>query len=361
MFTARFLSSVLLTVVLWHGSTLAQEPYFYRPYDYGSMSMFTPWNVIMNGSYDVLQLDGKNRQIFDLPYGIGFKNVAKNCLNMGATISQLGWGKWLTTEIFPLNFTKEGGQWLPNYQLHLIGGGMTYRMLSEWYAHHRVAAPNLWAIGTIATYHLLNEAVENEAYEGYNTDPIADIMVFDWLGIVLFSNDDVAQFFAKDLHMADWSNLPMITFPGARLGNNGLYYSLKWSIPGTDDTWSVWYLMGMSNVIGPSYKLDAENSISVGAGMRGKTLYVVNPTVRLLSLNLVPTGGIFWDKNNSLMASLQVSGQEDQTVIAQVYPGVFSLAGIRPAVWAAYGSNGTYGVGIAFQGTIGIGYRDRHE
>ena len=37
--------------------------YFYRPYDYGSMAMFTPWNVIINGSYDVLQLDGRERRL----------------------------------------------------------------------------------------------------------------------------------------------------------------------------------------------------------------------------------------------------------------------------------------------------------
>ncbi|CAN5565865.1 hypothetical protein BH10BAC6_BH10BAC6_10090 [soil metagenome] len=359
MFTTRFALPLLLTALCTCMPMRAQEPYFYKPVDYGSMSMFTPWNVVINGSYDIIQLDGKNRHIFDLPYGTGFENVVKNCLNMGATISQIGWGRWLTTEVFPLNFTKEGGQWLPNYQLHLIGGGMTYRMLEEWFVHNKVAAPGAWAVGTMITYHMLNEVVENEGYVGYNSDPIADLLIFDWLGILLFTSDDVSRFFANDLHMADWSNLPMITFPGARLGNNGLYYSLKWTIPGTEDKWSVWYLMGMSNMAGPSYKFDAENSVSVGAGLRGRTLYTVDPRVRILSLNLVPTAGIYWDKNNSLMASLQVSGQEDQTVIGQFYPGILKLGPISPAVWASYGSNGSVGVGIAFQGTIGIGYRDK--
>ncbi|MBK6291975.1 MAG: hypothetical protein IPF59_09530 [Ignavibacteria bacterium] len=103
---------------------IAQEPQplFYKPLPYGSMSMFTPWGVVLNGSYDVLQLDGKDRRITKLPYGTGFLNVLENTfVHPGATISQIGWGKWLTTEVFPLNFTKEGGQWLPNYQLHLIG------------------------------------------------------------------------------------------------------------------------------------------------------------------------------------------------------------------------------------------------
>lgn len=333
---------------------------FYKPLPYGSMSMFTPWGVVLNGSYDVLQLDGKNRKITELPYGTGFANVLKNTfVHPGATISQIGWGKWLTTEVFPLNFTKEGGQWVPNYQLHLIGGGMTYRMLAEWYDYQGVASPEIWSATTIMFYHFLNEAVENEAYEGYNTDPIADIAIFDWLGILLFTNDDVARFFANDLNMTDWSQLPMITFPHGQLGNNGLYYSLKWNIPGSDE-WSAWYYMGMANMAGASYKFNAEHSITVGAGLRGKYLYEVDPRVRLLTLELVPTGGIFWDRNNSLLASLTASGQEDQTVILNVYPGVLQFSDfISPAIWAAWGSSGTYGIGIAIQGGIGVGYRNR--
>ena len=323
--------------------------------------MFTPWNVVINGSYDVLQLDGRDRRLFELPYGIGFENVFENVVkHPGATISQIGWWEFARTELLPLTFSTEGGQWLPNYQLHLIGGGMTYRMLSEWYDYHDVDAPEIWAIGTITVYHLLNEAVEAQDYRGYNTDPIADLLFFDWLGVVLFSFDGVSEFFSETLNMNDWSHLPMITLPNFNLGNNGLYYSLKWQIPGQDQ-WSVFYLMGMSNMIGASYKIDHENSISVGVGARGENLYVIDPRARVLSTNLVPTGGVFWDKNNSLMASLTASGQRDQTVILNMYPGVFEIAGLRPAIWSAWGLNGTFGVGIAFQGTIGIGYREQQR
>jgi len=336
------------------------EYLFYKPLDYGSMSMFTPWGVILNGSYDVLQLDGKDRRIGSLPYGTGFKNVLENTfVHPGATISQIGWAKWLSTEVFPLNFTKEGGQWVPNYQLHLIGGGMTYRMLAEWYDYNGVASPEIWSATTIMFYHFLNEAVENEAYVGYNTDPIADIAIFDWLGILLFTSDDVARFFAKDLHMTDWSQIPVITYPLGQLGNNGLYYSLKWNIPGSEQ-WSAWYYMGMANMAGASYKYDAEHSITVGGGLRGKYLYEVDTRVRLLTLELVPTGGIFWDQNNSLLASITASGQEDQTVILNIYPGVLKISdNISPAIWAAWGSNGTYGVGVALRAGIGVGYRNR--
>ena len=353
------LSTLLLSP---HSSLLSQpqaEYYFYQPVDYGSTAMFTPWNVIINGSYDVLQIDGKERRLHKLPYGSGFANVWENVvLHPGASISQIGWDRFIATEILPLTWNSEGAQWIPNYQLHLIGGGMTYRMLAEWYDHKNVAAPEAWAIGTIAAYHVLNEVVEAQDYRGYNTDPIADLLFFDWLGVVLFSFDGVADFFGNTLNMRDWSHLPMITFPEFRLGNNGLYYSLKWNIP-NNDQWSVFYLMGMSNMIGASYKFDTENSISLGGGARGIDLYVVDDRARVLSTTLVPTGGVFWDKNGSLMASLTASGQTNQTVILNVYPGVFNIAGIEPAVWSTWGSNGTFGVGVALRGTIGVGYRNQ--
>lgn len=332
---------------------------FYRPYDYGSMSMVSPWNVVLNGSYDVLQLDGKNRRIAELPYGKGLHNVWDNVVrHPGATISQIGWWKFLRTEVLPLTFNVDGGQWLPNYQLHLIGGGMTYRLLQEWYHYHGVDGAGWWAAGTVAAYHILNEMVEAEDYEGYNTDPIADILLFDWLGVLLFSNDDVARFFAEDLQMSDWSNLPMITFPGGELGNNGLYYALKWDVP-KNNRWSLFYLMGMSNMLGASYHINAEHSVTLAAGARGKDLFVIDGRARVLTTELVPTGGIYWDRNNSLMASLTASGQSDQSVILQVYPGVADIFGAHTGFWATWGTSGTMGIGITLQQAIGVGYRGR--
>jgi hypothetical protein len=257
-----------------------------------------------------------------------------------------------------LDFTREGGQWLPNYQLHLIGGGMHYRLLQEWYQHHGVEGASVWSAGTIAVYHILNEVVENNRYQGLNTDPIADLLLFDIAGPLLFSNDAIAGFFARDLQMSDWSHVPMITLPDGRLGNNGLYYAMKWTIPG-QDRWSVFYLMGMSNMAGVSMNIDGEHSITLALGARGRTLVDVDPELHLKTLELVPTGGVFWDRNNSLMASLTASGQADQTIIAHVYPGVVSLGPFRPAFYASWGSNGSMGVGMALRATPGIGWRNR--
>lgn len=330
--------------------------YFYRDHDYGSMALVNPLQLVLSGSFDILQLDGKDRRLLKKPYGIGFENVLKNCISPGATISQNGWGRWITTEVLPLNFTKEGAQWLPNYQLHLIGGGMSYRMLSEWYREKGVDGADWWSAGTVMFMHVLNEAVENEDYSGYNTDPIADILLFDGLGILLFTSDDVSQFFGETLHMRDWSNVVMITFPDVQMGNAGLYYSLKWNIPNTD-RWSAFYMMGMSNLGGISYRTDDEHSLSVAAGLRGRHLASVDSTVRMLTLHLVPQVGVFWDRNHSLLASLTVSGQRDQSVIMQLYPGLVKGLPIDISLWGMYGTTGGFGAGIGVCLLPGLGYR----
>lgn len=330
--------------------------YFYRNHEYGSMSLVNPLQMVLSGSFDIIQLDGKDRRLLKKPYGIGFENVWKNISAPGATISQNGWGRWLTTEVFPANLTPEGAQWIPNYQLHLIGGGMSYRMLAEWYRERGVAGADWWSAGTVMFMHVLNEAVENEDYRGYNTDPIADLLIFDWLGILLFTNDDVSQFFGETMHMRDWSNINMVTFPDVQLGNNGLYYAMKWNIPNSEQ-WSVFYLMGMSNMIGASYRTDSEHSLTLAGGIRGRNLTSVDSTVRMLTLNLVPTAGVFWDRNHSLLASLTVSGQQDQSAILQLYPGLVKGLPVDLSVWAMYGTTGGFGAGIGISILPGLGYR----
>lgn len=340
-----------------------REYLYYKPdQDYGSMSMVSPWGLILNGGFDILQLDGKDRHLLKIPFGTGFRSFIDNTFgHPGATISQIGWGNWLSTEVLPLDWTHDGARWIPNYQLHLIGSGVSYRMLTEWYHHHGVASPELWSIATVTAMHIVNEAVENGGYVGYNTDPIADFLIFNTMGIVLFMNDGVARFFSEKMHMTEWSSLPMITFPGVQLGNNGLNYSFKVELPRSDRL-RLWGLMGMGTLLGASYVYDNahEHSISIGAGVRGKELVNVDPRARVLTVSIVPSAGIFWDRNNSLLASLTVSGQADQTAVLNVYPGVIKITDdISPAIWAAWGSNGTIGFGVGIRGAIGVGYRNR--
>lgn len=332
----------------------SQENYFYTGKNYGSESLYNPIYLILNGSYDIIQLEGNSRQIFKFPYALGSRNVFDNLRHPINSISHFGWKKFLSQETFPLVFVKKGGQWLPNYQLHLIGGGMTYSRMKEWYAFHNFPYPKLFSITTLAAYHYLNEVVENENYKGETVDPIADIYLFDIGGIVLFSFDNINRFFKEKLNLSDWSLQPSISLDDLSLQNNGQYFSIKWKLPYVDK-WSFFYYFGMTSMFGLSYKYDDGSSISSGFGLRARNRYVIDANSNQMTINLNWNFGVFYDLNNSLLTSLTFNDHIDNMVNLNIYPGLFRISNFSPGIWATYkkdkkvlfGISTIYGIGIS--------------
>ena len=115
----------LLALFSAFGQVYAQQHYFYKGRDYGSEALFNPLTVFINASYDIAQLDGYSNDIFRYDYARNASTVFRNLGNPFGQISRFGWGNFLTKEIFPLSVSKNGAYWWHNYQLHLIGGGMT--------------------------------------------------------------------------------------------------------------------------------------------------------------------------------------------------------------------------------------------
>ena len=110
---------------------------------------------------------------------------------------------------------------------HLVGGGMSYRRMREYYTWHGVSHPNLAAITTLTAYHLLNETVEMNDRTGWRVDPIADVYVFDLAGVLVFSSDTVSRFFGRTLNMADWSFMPLYDPETGNLENVGQNYMVR--------------------------------------------------------------------------------------------------------------------------------------
>ena len=119
--------------------------YFYQGFEYGSQSLFSPLWVFVNRGYDVLQDHVASRNVLDQNYRVNASNVLDNLAHPFSNISALGWKTFLTEEIFPLSFGAHTARWTPNYSLHLIGGGMTYTGLREWFQDQGVPLPRLWS------------------------------------------------------------------------------------------------------------------------------------------------------------------------------------------------------------------------
>ena len=190
-----------LAMILASGSARADEPtppkhYFYKGYDYGSQALYNPLYVFLNRGFDIFQLR-PNNSLFDQNWRLNSGNVADNMAHPFSAIGSEGWGKWLKEEIFPLTYGLHGARWAPNYGLHLVGGRQTFAMLSEWYDAHGVPLPALFSIATLFTAAFVNESLENKDVKGVNTDCLADLYVFDVLGVLLFSSDTVRGFSAS--------------------------------------------------------------------------------------------------------------------------------------------------------------------
>ena len=108
--------------------------HFYSGVDYGTQALANPLWVFVNRGYDVIQDHIVGRDVFNLPYASNAANVGRNVVNPLPAISDDGWGKFLREEIFPLSYGNTTARWIPNYSLHLIGGGVTYAELDEWAA-----------------------------------------------------------------------------------------------------------------------------------------------------------------------------------------------------------------------------------
>jgi hypothetical protein len=350
----HFSITVLLFFICIADTVFSDSLYFYKKRNFGSEALYNPLNLILNGSFDINQLDGHSRNIFSFPYNKATENVFRNLTNPIPAINHYGWSNFFTDEILPIHLFRKGAQWWPNYQLHLIGGGMTFTMTKEWYQLHNFDSPVLYSIGTMAVYHFLNEVVENGAYNGDNAGTVADFFIFDAGGIVLFSFPSVNKFFSEELRLADWSLQPTFSLPRFRLHNNGQYFSIKWKLPFSEKI-SLFYYFGMNGLTGLSYKLPNATSLSLGAGLRAKQLVTLNSQRHKETVSVVWNSGIFYDKDNSLLASLFFSGLTDYTTQFNIYPGLFRIKNFSPGIWFVLGKKGNVLMGITTIWLPGVG------
>ncbi len=320
--------------------------YFYKGYQYGNQALYNPLYVLLGGGYDMIQV-GNRRNVKDFPYKIAAKNIWKNLSDPFSTIRNYGWWNFMKDQVLPLSLNKKNAQFWPNYTLHLIGGGMEYAALKEWYEYNDYPIPGWLSAVTVMSYHVINEVAENGSYVGDDVDPIADIYIFDIGGILLFTSESVRKFFAEDLNLSDWSQQPSFSLRNGELHNNGQFFSVKWEFPFLD-SWYAFYYFGTNGVGGLSYKFRDGTALSLGFGLAASDLILLDEKTNKKTLGLVGNFGFFYDRNNSLMASLSVTIKTDYMVNVNVYPGLIKIGDISPGLWGAYNQDGNVIFGFTF-------------
>ncbi len=221
-----------LSFLFWFLSTMLfaseSEYCFYYGLEYDSESIIQPVQLILNGGYGFMQNDNRSNYPFDIHFMQSWNNVADNLKSPIKAIAEHGWDRFFEPEILPFSFDNSEAHYWPNCTMHLVGGGVSFRMMGEWFRYNNYKYSEICAFTTLSIYHLLNKA--------------------------------------------------------------GLFY-----------------YYGNHGELDLSFFQPDGDCISFGTGLASKSLSEFNSNVRTLKANLVLSWGVFFDRNNSLLASFLYS------------------------------------------------------
>lgn len=333
-------------------------PRFYRELPYGSESEFNPLTEILNEGYDVLRTSSQDRHIFRRDYALGAENVWRSVTHADATFRFYGYSNALRNEWLPLTLSNGhgGGAWVPNYEYHLIGSGMISVRMEEWYRAHDVPHPFAASVATLMSAHYLNEIIENGASRLPNEDATTDILLFDLGGIALWRWDAMQRLFSGPIELTNWPGQPSLDVPSQTLENTGQQFTLRVRLPGTA-RWRLMYYFGMSSLIGASRVRANGDAISLVGGVDAVDNPIIDQRTGAKTATLRPKGAIFYDRNGSLLWSMQVGSRSDVAVLdLNAYPGVFRLSGFSPGVWLQVPRSGGVRVGLVSRLGVGLGH-----
>jgi hypothetical protein len=326
---------------------------FYVPRDYGSDAQFNPVSVILNHGFDQLRTS-RRHDITAYPFGASIGAVTRSVLRPDRSLRHYGYSTWLTHELLPLSLKRSGGgQWYPNYTLHLFANGVTYVRLEDWFAAHGVEDHARLAAGVSSfAFHLLGEAVENGPTADRGVDALTDLLVFDPASILLWNQSWMRRWFSGRLEARDWYGQLSVGIPGKTVENAYSMVVVRAPIPGTSN-WRMLVSHGYVFLVGFSRRTVGDDWLSVGAGADAPVTPVIDSTTGRKTALLEANTGVFYDRNGSLLASLVTRGGSDNGLTLNVYPGVLRFGPVRPSFWLQQNRGG--GVRFGLSSKLGIG------
>ncbi|MDB4873746.1 MAG: hypothetical protein JWM41_192 [Gemmatimonadetes bacterium] len=360
----RLRAAALLAVCIAAGcarppvSDTAPAPRFYFGSTVGSEAQFNPATEILNEGFDVLRSNSQDRHVFDRNYAIGARNVWHSVAHADATFRFYGYGRAVRSEWLPLTTSGNtgGGAWVPNYEYHLLGGGMISVRMAEWFEQHHVPHPELLSFATLMTSHYLNEIIENGSSTIPNEDATTDLLLFDLGGIALWRLDAVQRLFSGPLQLTNWPGQPSIDLPSGTLENARQQFILRAPLPWTRD-WKLFYDFGLSTLLGASRQLANGDAWSAGVGVDAIDNPIVDPRSGAKGATLRFKGGIFYDRRGSLLWSALAGSRSDVAVVdLNVYPGVLRVGAVSPGVWLQLPRNGGVRLGVTTSWGLGVGH-----
>lgn len=344
--SSRCATSLLLALAASACSLAPASRLFYRPdATAGSQWAYDPLANNLQYILDGVQVDSFETN----DYGADLGKVLDH---LGSPFHQIrdegGTRRFVNTEIFPVDrdHLDDSKAILPNVALHGLGGGMLFRKDAEWLAAHDVPAPYLVAGALAMGAEILAEAIEKPAAD--DTDEVADVWIWRPLGLLLYGTEAGALWTQEHLDPVDWPYQLVWDVGDGRFRNTGMNYVFRPPALGTDTT-RLFAFTGMTNLFGLSHTLGNGDTFSWGAGAATET---IEPVV------LRAAGGLFWERDRSLLGSLIVHGAEGYAVRLNVHPGVLAGTGTwlgRAGFFAGVTDGGDFVFGVQWGLPIGAG------
>jgi hypothetical protein len=199
----------------------------------------------------------------------------------------------------------------------------------------------------------VNEMIEHHPASGGSAATVADLLVFDPASIAIFEIDAVARFFSTKVRGFDWSPMPSITFPNGEIQNNGQEMAYKIGLPFIDRADAL-IVLGLAGRFGSSIQVGEGHSVSGTAGIAAIDR-TVDPATQREEVRLALSWGAFWDRDDSLLASIVYGSQGKNDIAVNVYPGVFPGIARNAGVWLVRTQENRFRFGVSSGQTLGVG------
>jgi len=270
-----------------------------------------------------------------------------------------GWGVFLREQILPIQVVAwirsrfdrgaaDNMTWYPNCFGHMIEGGISSRRLAEKLRSQGVPFASLFAGTTTMAAAVLNEMYTHPTLEHGTGGTVTELYVFDLGGVILFSNDAVARFFAETLHASIWSNQASLAVPSGELANNANNLVFKLPIPFVSRA-SLFLRTAVGSHLGATVHLNGGYDLSLGRGA-DTNRQNIDPVTGKETVDIRASASLYLDRQGSLLASLYWSRVDHRLLTVNVYPGALHDGF---GAWLLVTRNEGFQIGISHRSALG--------
>ena len=321
----------------------------------GSQSVVGPVSILANRGFSILYFRGFERRVHRMSWSRGWSNVRGALTDPGRTIrARGGWRAVLADEFYPSNGRVWEWAFAPNYTGHVIAGGLTQRYLQDWFRSRGMPAPVLLAgvfsMGTM----VVNEILENQNAAAPSAGTVVDLLFFDPLGILLFQHEGIARFFVETLSARDWSPQASITLPDGQIQNSTQVFAYKVPLPWVDRA-RLLVLIGQGSQVGASIPVEDGWSLGATLGFAADERFL-DPATGRESISAEYAGGLYLDRDHSLVASIVANVRSENRIQANLYPGLLPGPARGLGLWLNVREDRSLTFGIGSRHALGLGF-----